>query len=156
MKNTSLCYIEKDGAYLMIHRVKKKNDVNQDKWVGVGGHFEEGESPEDCMRREVLEETGLTVTKWRYRGIITFVSNEYGTEYMHLFKIMANLSDYQDLNKRYLGLRDVFLFHDETIKFTPIFDAFFNTKASASLDDAFQNCNELRDDIPLEKINKNL
>lgn len=76
--------------------------------------------------------------------------------YMHLFKIMANLSDYQDLNKRYLGLSDIFLFHDETIKFTPIFDAFFNTKASASLDDAFQNCNELRDDIPLEKINKNL
>ena len=85
MKNTTLCYIEKDGAYLMIHRVKKKNDENKDKWIGIGGKLEAGESPFDCARREVLEETGLTLKNIRYRGIITFVSNIYGTEYMHLF-----------------------------------------------------------------------
>ena len=85
MINTTLCYIEKDGAYLMLHRIKKKNDMNQDKWVGVGGKLEAGESPYDCVRREILEETGLTVNKPIYRGIITFVSDLYGTEYMHLF-----------------------------------------------------------------------
>ena len=88
------------------------------------------------------------------RGEEDFVETFF--TYMHLFKIMANLLDYQDLNKRYLGLSDAFLFNDETIKFTPIFNAFFNTEASLSLDDAFQNCNKLRDEIPLEKINKNL
>ena len=85
MKNTSLCYIEKDGAYLMIHRVKKKNDENHDKWIGVGGKFEEGESPFDCARREIREECGVIPKNLRYRGIVTFVSDEYGTEYMHLF-----------------------------------------------------------------------
>ncbi|MBQ8322249.1 MAG: 8-oxo-dGTP diphosphatase [Clostridia bacterium] len=85
MKNTTLCYIEKDGAYLMIHRVKKKNDENHDKWLGVGGKFEAGESPYECARREILEETGVTAKNLKYRGIVTFVSNEYGTEYMHLF-----------------------------------------------------------------------
>ena len=85
MKNTTLCYIEKDDAYLMIHRVKKKNDENKDKWIGIGGKLEAGESPFDCARREVLEETGLTLENIRYRGIITFVSNIYGTDYMHLF-----------------------------------------------------------------------
>ena len=85
MFNTTLCYIEKNGAYLMIHRVKKVNDMNKDKWIGVGGKFEANESPEDCMRREIFEETGLTVTDYRYRGIVTFVSDIYGTEYMHLF-----------------------------------------------------------------------
>ena len=85
MKNTSLCYIERDGCYLMLHRTKKVNDENHDKWIGVGGKFEEGESPEECMLREVQEETGLTLTAWRYRGIVTFVSNEWGGEYMHLF-----------------------------------------------------------------------
>lgn len=85
MLNTTLCYIEKDGAYLMIHRVKKKNDVNHDKWIGVGGKFEAGESPFDCARREILEECGVYVNDLRYRGIVTFVSDEYGTEYMHLF-----------------------------------------------------------------------
>ena len=86
MKNTSLCYIEKDGSYLMLHRVKKVNDENRDKWIGIGGKFEEAESPEDCMRREMREETGLTPQKWQYRGIVTFVSDEWGTEYMHLFR----------------------------------------------------------------------
>ena len=85
MFNTTLCYIENDGAYLMIHRVKKKNDMNQDKWVGVGGKLEEGESPFDCARREIFEETGVKVTDLNYRGVITFVSDLYGTEYMHLF-----------------------------------------------------------------------
>ena len=84
-KNTTLCYLERDGKYLMLHRVKKENDVNRDKWIGIGGKFEPGESPEDCVLREVREETGLTLTDWAYRGIVTFVSDEYGTEYMHLF-----------------------------------------------------------------------
>lgn len=69
----------------MLHRVKKTVDENKDKWIGIGGKFEEGESPEDCVMREVLEETGLTLNSWRYRGIVTFVSDEWGTEYMHLF-----------------------------------------------------------------------
>ena len=85
MKNTTLCYIEKGGAYLMIHRIKKENDENKDKWIGIGGKMEAGESPFDCVRREVLEETGLSLIEPRYRGIITFVSDIYGTEYMHLF-----------------------------------------------------------------------
>lgn len=83
--NTTLCYLKQDDAYLMLHRVKKNKDVNKDKWIGVGGHFEDGESPEDCLFREVREETGLTLTEWQYRGIVTFVSNEAPTEYMHLF-----------------------------------------------------------------------
>ena len=85
MRNTTLVHLEKDGKYLMLHRVKKERDENRDKWVGIGGKFEPGESPEDCARREVLEETGLTMHSWAYRGIVTFVSDEWGTEYMHLF-----------------------------------------------------------------------
>ena len=85
MKNTSLCYIQRGSEYLMLHRTKKENDENKDKWIGIGGKFLEGESPEDCVLREALEETGLTLTSYRYRGIVTFVSNQWGTEYMHLF-----------------------------------------------------------------------
>ncbi len=85
MKNTTLCYIEKDEKYLMIHRVKKANDMNKDKWIGIGGKFEDAETPFDCVRREILEETGLRAGKLNYRGLVTFVSNEFGTEYMHLF-----------------------------------------------------------------------
>lgn len=85
MKNTTLCYIEKDGKYLMLHRVRKQNDENHDKWIGIGGKFEDGESPEDCVLREAREETGLLLTNYRYRGIVTFVSDLYPTEYMHLF-----------------------------------------------------------------------
>lgn len=84
-KLSSLCYIEKDNQYLMLHRVKKVNDENHDKWIGVGGKFEWGESPEDCMLREVREETGYTLTFWKYRGIITFVYGEDTVEYMSLF-----------------------------------------------------------------------
>lgn len=85
MTNTTLCYLKKNGAYLMLHRVKKINDPNADKWMGIGGHLEEGESPHDCARREIFEETGLTVEHPVYRGLVTFVSDKYGTEYMHLF-----------------------------------------------------------------------
>ena len=84
MINTSLCYIERGEQYLMLHRVKKQNDQNHDKWIGIGGKFEPGESPEDCVLREVHEETGLTLTRWRYCGIVTFVLADW-TEYMHLF-----------------------------------------------------------------------
>ena len=85
MMNTTLCYIEQDGCWLMLHRVKKENDINRDKWIGIGGRFEDGESPEDCVLREAKEETGLTLTSLRFRGIVTFVSDRWETEYMHLF-----------------------------------------------------------------------
>ncbi len=86
MRNTTLCYIHNDrGQTLLIHRIKKENDLNHDKWIGVGGKFEDKESPEECLLREVKEETGLTLTAYRYRGIVTFVSDEWETEYMHLF-----------------------------------------------------------------------
>ena len=85
MLNTTLCYIEQNDCYLMLHRVKKVNDVNHDKWVGVGGKFEDGESPEECVCRETLEETGLTLRCPEYRGLVTFVSDKWETEYMHLF-----------------------------------------------------------------------
>lgn len=82
---STLCYIERGGKYLMLHRTVKKNDVNKDKWIGVGGHFEQDESPEECVLREVREETGYTLTSYRYRGIVTFVSGNGVTEYMSLF-----------------------------------------------------------------------
>ena len=86
MIQSTLCYIENDrGQYLMLHRVKKENDANHDKWIGIGGKFEDGESPEECVCRETLEETGLTLTEYRYRGLVTFVSDRWETEYMHLF-----------------------------------------------------------------------
>lgn len=84
-KLTTLCYIEKEDQYLMLHRIKKEKDENRDKWIGVGGKFEQGESPEECVLREVKEETGLTLTALQLRGIVTFVSDEWGTDYMHLF-----------------------------------------------------------------------
>lgn len=84
-KLSTLCYIEQDGKYLMLHRTVKKHDVNKDKWIGVGGHFEKNESPEECLLREVKEETGYTLTSWRYRGIVTFVYGEDITEYMSLY-----------------------------------------------------------------------
>ena len=85
MKNTTLCYIKKDDKYLLLHRTKKKDDPNEGKWIGVGGHIEDGESPEECLLREVKEETNLTLTSYRYRALITFVSDVYETENMYLF-----------------------------------------------------------------------
>ena len=85
MKLTTLCYPVREGKVLMLHRTKKSNDENRGKWIGIGGKFEPGESPEDCLLRETREETGLTLTAWRFRGVVTFVSDEWGTEYMHLF-----------------------------------------------------------------------
>lgn len=83
---STLCYLENDrNEYLMLHRVKKENDANRDKWIGIGGKFEDGESPEECVVRETLEETGLTLTDYRYRGLVTFVSDRWETEYMYLF-----------------------------------------------------------------------
>ena len=84
-KLTTLCYIEKGDSYLMLHRVSKKHDVNKDKWIGIGGHFEENESPEECLLREAKEETGLTLTSWKFRGIVTFISEGWTTEYMCLY-----------------------------------------------------------------------
>ena len=80
MRNTTLCYIEQGDSYLMLHRVKKKNDINHDKWIGVGGGFEPGESPEDCLLREVREETGLTLTSYRLGGVVTFAPEGDETE----------------------------------------------------------------------------
>ena len=86
MKNTTLCYIENhNGDYLMLYRNKKKNDPNAGKWIGIGGEFEDGESPDECLLREVREETGLTLLSWELRGIVTFVSDEWETEYMFLY-----------------------------------------------------------------------
>ena len=87
MKETTLVHIIKDGCVLMMHRISKKHDINHGKWIGVGGKFERGETPEACMRREVREETGLVVDQYRYCGIVTFVSDEDETEYMHLFTV---------------------------------------------------------------------
>ena len=87
--NTTLCYIERNGSYLMLHRIKKKNDLNKNKWIGIGGKFEEGESPEECLVREVCEETGLHLTSYRLRGIVTFVCPPYPTEYMYLYTACA-------------------------------------------------------------------
>lgn len=82
---TTLCYIERENQYLMLHRTVKKNDVNKDKWIGVGGHFEGRESPEECLLREVKEETGLLLESYRFRGIVTFLCDDYPIEYMCLY-----------------------------------------------------------------------
>lgn len=99
MLNTTLCYIRQNDKILMLHRIKKKNDLNEGKWVGIGGKFQEAESPEDCLLREVLEETGLTLTDYRYRGIITFVSDQWETELMHLFTATAFTGQLRDCDE---------------------------------------------------------
>lgn len=81
MRNTTLCYIERGEQYLMLHRVKKEHDLNHDKWVGIGGKFERDETPDECLLREAQEETGLTLTDWRCRGVVTFLSDEWEGEY---------------------------------------------------------------------------
>lgn len=86
MRNSTLCYITRGDQVLMLHRVKKKNDVNQDKWIGIGGKFEDEETPDECLLREAKEETGLTLTHWQCRGIVTFLTNgPWEGEYMYLF-----------------------------------------------------------------------
>lgn len=85
MKNTTLCYVTRGSDVLMLHRVKKANDLNKDKWIGIGGKFEPDESPEECLLREAREETGLELTSWRCRGVVTFLSDEWEGEYMYLF-----------------------------------------------------------------------
>lgn len=82
---TTLCYIDDGERYLMMHRVSKEHDINKDKWIGVGGHFEKDESPEECLLREVKEETGLILTEYAFRGIVTFCSDRWQTEYMCLY-----------------------------------------------------------------------
>lgn len=90
MINTTLCYIKCNNRVLMLHRTKKKNDPNEGKWIGIGGKLEENESPEECMLREVREETGIVPVSWNYRGIVTFVSDRWEGEYMHLFTAFAD------------------------------------------------------------------
>ena len=111
MKNTTLCYIEKDNKYLMLHRVKKENDLNHDKWVGIGGKFLYGESPEECLLREAEEETGLILTDYKYRGIVTFLSDEWGGEYMHLFSaydFKGELKECDEGNLEWINKSDVY------------------------------------------------
>ena len=97
---STLCYLENDrGEYLMLHRVKKENDANRDKWIGIGGKFEPGESPEECVVRETREETGLTLTDYRYRGLVTFVSDRWETEYMHLFTATGWTGEVKECNE---------------------------------------------------------
>lgn len=107
MKMSTLCYIEKDKQYLMLHRIVKKNDVNKDKWIGVGGHFEYGESPEDCVLREVKEETGYTLTSYRYRGLVTFVFADVEMEYMSLFTADGYEGEPIDCNEGVLEWVDI-------------------------------------------------
>ena len=100
MKMTTLCYIEKDGKYLMLHRTKKERDINRDKWIGVGGHAEGTEGPEDCLLREVKEETGLTLTSYRFRGLVTFVSDAVPeVEEMCLFTADGFTGELNDCNE---------------------------------------------------------
>ena len=99
IKETSLCYIEDNNRYLMLHRVKKINDMNHDKWLGVGGKLEEGEGPEECMLREVYEETGLRLSSWRYRGIIFFNNDIYESEIMHLFTADSYTGEISDCDE---------------------------------------------------------
>ncbi len=93
MKLTTLCYIEHNEKYLMLHRVKKENDVNKDKWIGIGGKFEFGESPEECLIREAQEEIGITLTDYKLRGVITFIFNDEEAEYMFLYTAKENIKN---------------------------------------------------------------
>lgn len=107
MVNCTLCYIENDkNEYLMLHRVKKQYDVNRDKWIGVGGKFKRDESPEECLLREVWEETGLTLTSYRFRGVVTFVSEGWETEYMYLYtadRYIGTLKDCDEGNLEWVA-----------------------------------------------------
>ena len=108
---TTLCYIEQDGKYLMLHRVRKEHDINKGKWIGVGGHFEKDESPDECLRREVLEETGCTLEHTELRGIVTFVSGDGVTEYMFLYTasgLMDELIDCDEGELAWIDKKDIF------------------------------------------------
>ena len=118
MRNTSLCYIERGDEYLMLHRVKKTVDENAGKWIGVGGGFEEGESPEACMLRQVYEETGLQLSAWRCRGVVTFVSDEWGTEYMHLCTANAFDGELRECEEGVLAWKK----KDEVLSSLPIWE----------------------------------
>ena len=110
-KLTTLCYLEKDGKYLMLHRVKKKNDINKDKWIGIGGHFEGLESPEECLLRETREETGLQLMSWQFRGIVTFITDMNFVEYMCLYTADAwegTLSECDEGNLEWVRKEDVY------------------------------------------------
>ena len=111
MKQTTLCYIDNGTQFLMLHRVKKQNDASHEKWIGVGGKCEADESPDECMLREVREETGLELTQWRYRGIVTFVSDEWPSEYMHLFTAtgwQGQLGDCDEGDLMWIDKKDLF------------------------------------------------
>ncbi len=118
MRNTSLCYIERGDEYLMLHRVKKAVDENAGKWIGVGGRFEEGESPEACMLREAYEETGLRLLSWRYRGVVTFLSDEWGSERMHLFTADRFSGELRDCDEGVLAWKK----KDEVLNTLPIWE----------------------------------
>ncbi len=107
---STLCHIIKDDCYLMMHRVKKENDINKDKWIGVGGKFEYGESPEECLLREVKEETGLTLLNYKFRGIVTFCYGKDVVEYMHLFdadEFEGELTDCDEGELVWVPIKDV-------------------------------------------------
>ena len=146
MKQTTLCYMERGSQYLMLHRVKKENDASHDKWIGVGGKFEENESPEECMLREVREETGFTVHRWRYRGIVTFISDVWPCEYMHLFtasdwsgeEIVCDEGDLEWIDKQ--RLFDLTLWEGDRIFLRLLMDSdqpFFSLKLEYHGDDLY-------------------
>ena len=113
---TTLCYVEKDGCYLMMHRISKKNDVNKDKWIGIGGHFLENESPEECLLREAKEETGLTLTNYRLRGIVTFICDKLDhAEYMHLFTASGFTGNISECDEGVLEWIDKKVLYDLTL-----------------------------------------
>ena len=118
---TTLCYLEQDGKYLMLHRTKKEHDINKDKWIGIGGKFEPDESPEDCMLREVREETGCELTDYRLRGIVTFLSGDGLTEYMFLYGAAGFSGTLQDCDEGELiwvekeKLRDLYIWEGDKI-----------------------------------------
>ena len=111
MKQTTLCYLDRDGQYLMLHRVKKEQDASHDKWIGIGGKCEADESPDECMVREVKEETGFDIQRWQYRGIVTFISDIWPCEYMHLFtatKWSGTQTDCDEGDLQWVDKKDLF------------------------------------------------
>lgn len=99
MLQTTLCYLEQDGKYLMLHRTAKEKDVNKDKWIGVGGKFEPGEAPEECLLREVREETGMTLLSYRFRGVLTFLCDKAEPEYIFLYTSEHFLGELKDCDE---------------------------------------------------------